>query len=631
MRIGLIHAAASPTDPRPSRAACRGLTLIEALAERDPSLSVLGYGDAANMAGCPDRITWKAPPVGDDPWQELADRNPDHLDALLVLDPISLIQGGSRPPAKPLRWLAMLAVLDDPGAIRGVEGDLTVPNSEARAHAHWQRLQRYDLLLSTSSDHGAAWAALLGLAPERLHPIGDSETAAEMACGSIARCLEELLNRPEASPSRSRNPRAPRPKLAIFSPWPPKESGIADYAVRLARALQGRYSIDLYHEPGYIPEPALRSGAFGAYDARFFPQRDRVFGYRGVLYQMGNSFYHGFVYENLRRRPGVVTLHDYCLSGFQFWRMHQEPGDPFENLRRLIAWHMPERFEAFDPHLRSWTEEPGGFAEALARRGLAVNRDVFEAASAVILHSPWCAAWAGRSLPEQAGRVAIIPLGATPRTIPEARRRAVRERFGLPVDGTIIGVFGILSPGKMNLETIAAFREVAPDHPEALLAFIGADWEGGAARQKAEELGIADRVRFLGRQPNCEYLDLIGSVDLGISLRRPPTHGETSAALLDLLRHGVPTIVNEAGTFADYPASVVRRTHWEREGHEGLVAALRMLLEDRPGRSALGKAAQEHVREHHAWSRVAALYADVIEHVADDERGVEAVARKRAV
>ena len=52
------------------------------------------------------------------------------------------------------------------------------------------------------------------------------------------------------------------------------------------------------------------SGTWARPDARFrrlFEFRARVLRYHGVLYQMGNSEYHRFLYEKLRIHPGVVT------------------------------------------------------------------------------------------------------------------------------------------------------------------------------------------------------------------------------------------------------------------------------------------------------------------------------------
>ena len=56
---------------------------------------------------------------------------------------------------------------------------------------------------------------------------------------------------------------------------------------------------------------------------------------------------------------------------------------------------------------------------------------------------------------------------------------------------------------------------------------------------------------------------------MGVNLRRPPTNGETSAALLDLLATGVATIVTDVATFADYPDTVVRKVHWDEPGPGG--------------------------------------------------------------
>lgn len=618
MRLGIVSNAATPTEPRPSSAACRGLALVEAMTEQDPTLELIGFGPEPAIGHLAGRIAWRRLPRAPDPVQALADGRIEPLDALLILDPLGLLLAGGRPPARSPGGVPLLAVIDDLGRVRGPEGEL----SASGADVVLRRLGRYDIVLATSAPAGEAGRRLLGLPPDRVFHADDTDRPTDEAGGEILRGIARARRR--SRPPVDRRVPGFRPRLAIVSPWPPKRSGIADYATRLARALGDRYAIDLVHEPGYLPEPALRSGEFGACDVRSFPRRARVLGYRGVLHQMGNSPYHGFVYEAMLRHPGLVTLHDFCLSGLQFWRVHQEPGDPLEGLRRLLERHYPDRFAEFDPQLRAWTEEPGGFAEALARRGLAVNRDVFEAAVGVVVHSGWCAERARRSAPRHADRAVVVPHGATVRTIAGPRRLAIRDRFDLPRAGMLVGVFGILSPGKMNAETIEAFGRIHGEFPDALLVFVGADWEDGAAGRRAEELGIGGRVRFLGRQPEADYQDLVGSVDVGVSLRRPPTHGETSGALLDLLRHGVPTIVNEAGTFGEYPDEAVRRIDWGRDGVAGLAGAIAELLGEPTRRHALGEAARSYVRENHAWPLVAARYADVIERAVHGELGLAA-------
>ncbi len=418
------------------------------------------------------------------------------------------------------------------------------------------------------------------------------------------------------APTRVRVDRAhrARPRVAMFSPWPPKASGISDYSARLIRGLSEYYAIDLYHEPGYVPELGLQSGDYGCFDHRLFPRNDRAFGYHGVVHQMGNSFYHKFVYESMQRFPGVVVLHDFCLAGFQHWyaHVHQRP-DPDAYLRGEVAYCYPDRHGEISPRLEEWSGEPGGFQEALARRGLHLNRRVFDSARAVIVHSPWCVEQARAIDPECAEKCAVIPLGSTAVVVPAEIRARTRARFGLPEEALIVGSFGILSNGKMNEEALAAFRELARENSGAIFLFVGQDWENGQAQRAAAELGLSDRVRFLGRQPAEEFEALLPVVDIGISLRRPPTYGETSAALLDLLRHGVPTIVNDVGTFADYPDSVTRKVRLDTEGIPGLVHALTELARDPDRRRSLGLAAHQYVARRHSWPLAASMYADLIE------------------
>ena len=430
------------------------------------------------------------------------------------------------------------------------------------------------------------------------------ETVGTRAAGAIL----------EAVSSRSaRLRRKARPRVAMFSPWPPKASGISDYAARLARELSDRYAIDLYHEPGYVPEPGLASGDFACHDPRAFARNARTIGYRAVVHQMGNSFYHRFVYEAMLKHPGgIMVLHDYLLAGFQFWHCHQHP-DAWDRLRAEIRHAEPSRGEGYVAALDDLCREPGGFQEAAARRGLFLNRRAFDLVDAVVVHSPWCLERAAEMGPEYEAKTSVVPLGrdaATPDPGAKARSRA---EFNLPPNALIFASFGILSQSKMNVEALEAFAPIAAERPEALFLFVGQDWEDGEARRTSEALGLRDRVGFLGRVSADAFEALLPAADVGVSLRRPPTYGETSAALLDLLRHGIPTVVTDVATFSDYPGDVVRKVRWDVDGPSGLAGAFRGLATDGPGREALGSSARSYVSDRHSWASAADHYADLIE------------------
>jgi glycosyltransferase involved in cell wall biosynthesis len=462
-----------------------------------------------------------------------------------------------------------------------------------------------------------------------------SETAARAATALEAlgepRLPAGVLRAARAQP-RPRPRARPRPRIAFFSPFPPRKSGVSDYSALLLQELKQTYAIDLYHDSGYVPEPALVAGGFECSDARLFPRRAAVRDYHAVVYQMGNSRYHHFLYETMMRYPGIVTLHDFCLAGFhlQYGRRMDREQQFIRN--ELLRWY-PDQAAAITQVLDHGDWDQEAIARTCAERGWVLNRGVLASARRLIVHSPWCLEQLRAAAPAEAERVEVIPHGIWPRSVTAAERAAIRARFEIPREALMVASFGFIHPDKMSPEALAAFHTVAKSDPSALFVFVGEDADGGAARRHAAALGLADRVRFLGRQAMADFTDLIAACDLGVNLRRPPTNGETSGALLYLLASGVATIVNDVATFSDYPSTTVWKVRWETEGPAGLERALHTLAADASARAALGRAAQAYTREIHEWSRVANLYVDVIEccHAAGTtDRGSSACGRTRA-
>jgi glycosyltransferase involved in cell wall biosynthesis len=440
------------------------------------------------------------------------------------------------------------------------------------------------------------------------------ETTATLALEGLTRAVADKrqASRHRAHPAH----KPPKARIAVVSPWPPKASGISDYAVRLVRELKRTHTVDLYHDGGYEPDLAHDQRDFGIYDHRLFDKMAAALGYLGVIYQMGNSHYHRFVYDAMARHPCVTTLHDFGLAGFHECYARLGTSNPDHFLSRLRHSHPEAATEAATSAAR-WADEEGGLPDACTRRGYWMSRDVFERSDRVVVHSPWCRYLVGSLYPEHFDKTAVIPLGASSRVVSPERRVEIRKRFGLPIGSLILGSFGIVHRNKLSVETVEAFAELDHAQNSALLIFVGQDLMSGETLERARELGIGDRVRMLGRQSLEDFEDLIGSVDIGVCLRRPPTSGESSAALLDLLRHGIPTIVSEVGTFGDYPRHVVRKVPRDAIHAKGIAGAM---IELARGRAELGSAAMRHVEQSHKWSDVAARYVEEVER-AFAERG----------
>ncbi|HEX7447095.1 MAG TPA: glycosyltransferase [Pirellulales bacterium] len=402
-----------------------------------------------------------------------------------------------------------------------------------------------------------------------------------------------------------------KPRIAYFSPLPPKRSGISDYSHRLLAALKEHYTIDLFHDVGYTPHLAHASHEFACHDYRLFPRCKRALNYSGIVYQMGNSEHHAFVYETLLAHPGVVVLHDFVLSDFHYWYSLQ-PGAPAGFLEREIACDAPQ-LTADDRSPARWIDEPGGVVAACNRRGIAFNRRILEHAAQIVVHDPWGAQRIGSLDPEFASRLHVVPHGASVYPYTDEQRQAVRRRYGFAASDLLLGCFGILHESKYPVETIEAFAALTGDFAAARLMFVGRDLGGGAAQAKAAELGVADRVRFFGHASMDAFLELVAITDIGVNLRRPPTHGETSGALLTLLGSGVATVVTDVDAFGGYPDSVVCKIPPVEAADRSLEQAVRRLAQQPETRRQIGLAAIRHIGENHSWPRIATLYAEVIE------------------
>ncbi|MEW4571066.1 glycosyltransferase [Tautonia sp. JC769] len=477
-------------------------------------------------------------------------------------------------------------------------------------------------ILVDPSDSGAIAQSLMRLLGDRSYASALGQAArsrAERLCrdrlGAAARSA--LPDRPAPGLPRPHvSCRADRPSVAMVSPLPPKATGIADYAERMALALSRHVRLDLYHDGDYVPELGLSDRRVRCFDRATFARRVDALPPHAIIYQMGNSWYHRSVYECLREQPGITVLHDFHLAGFHFWYANQ-PDVPAGHFDRVVAQERAAGLIGPDEDPARWQSEPGGVQAAAMRRGLAMNRDILERSRFVVVHSRYCRDLVRRTMPEFEGRTVVIPMGASPNPQTPDAVKATRRQFGIPTDAVVFGCFGNLTSMKMYEESIRAFAKIRLEVGRAVLLFVGKDWEQGRARQLVQSEGLEDRVLFLGQALKADYERLVGAVDVGLGLRRPPTYGETSASLLDFLRSGVASVVTDVASFRDYPPEVVVTWDPDRDGEDGLADRMLQLARDAAMRRAMGAAALAFVGTHHDWSIAARTLAELAARCAD--------------
>jgi glycosyltransferase involved in cell wall biosynthesis len=361
-------------------------------------------------------------------------------------------------------------------------------------------------------------------------------------------------------------------RVAYYSPLPPSRSGIADYSALLLPALRERVEV-VVARPGRL---------------RREPRADIA------LYHVGNDPQeHGWIVEALRRRPGVVVLHEFVLhhlvSGITLAR-----GDVDGYLAALereagLVGRLLGTAVADDRIAPLWETRPQDFPLA---------GEVLAHATGLVVHSRHAEGRAREA--GYAGPVWRIPMPAWP--VPPVEPE--------PVDGDpVFGCFGHVNESKRIPQLLEAFARVRAQRPEARLLLVG------AASPRLGGLAAPAGVLREEYVPEERLWRLLAACDAVVGLRFP-TMGETSAAAIRALSLGKPLVVSDVGWFSELPDEVALKVPVDDREVDLLTAALERLASDGQVRTAMSQAARALAGREHGLELVADAYAAALEEAA---------------
>jgi glycosyltransferase involved in cell wall biosynthesis len=359
-------------------------------------------------------------------------------------------------------------------------------------------------------------------------------------------------------------------KVAYYSPLPPNRSGIADYGALLLPALQERFEV-------VVARPGRRA-----------PKRVDL-----ALYHVGNDPQaHGWIVDALRRRPGVVVLHDFVLhhlvAGLTLGRgdaegyrvaMYRDSGV----VGRLLAHGVIDRLV---PAL--WETRAADFP---------LVREILQFADGLIVHSSYV-----EERVRETGYARPIwrvphPAWAPPQELPPPRVAGG--------GAALIGSFGYMTASKRIPQLLEGFARLRRAFPDAALVLAGEATPGSGITE-------ADGVVRLDYVAERELWAQLDACDVCVSLRWP-TMGETSGIAIRALSIGTPLVVSDVGWFADLPDEVAVKVPVDEREVDVLAAQLERLVGDVGLRKRMSAAALEYVRREHDLGRVAEAYTAALE------------------
>jgi glycosyltransferase involved in cell wall biosynthesis len=376
-------------------------------------------------------------------------------------------------------------------------------------------------------------------------------------------------------------------KVAYYSPLPPERSGIADYSALLLPALERRVDVEV-----------VRRG------------RTRPVAADVALYHVGNDpDAHGWIIDALRRRAGVVVLHDFVLhhlvAGLTLGRndgraylaaLERDAGIP----GRLLAHGVLE-----GRVLPIWETRPDEFP---------LVDDVLAHAMGVIVHSRYVEARLEER--DYEGPVWRIPHPAWPAPDVDAAS----------VDGhPVFGCFGHVNATKRIPQLLEAFAVVRRRYRDARLLLVGP----ASPNFDVSRLG-GDGVQRIDYVDEERLWSLIAACDACVSLRSP-TMGETSGSAIRALSFGRPLVVSDLGWFSELPDDVALKVPVDEDEVPALAAALELLAASEATQLAMSAAAREYAERELGVDRVAAEYASALEEAAGGPIVADAVVREVAL
>ena len=393
--------------------------------------------------------------------------------------------------------------------------------------------------------------------------------------------------------------------IVIFSPLPPRKSGIASYTAELLPFFCERARVSLVCEEGGTEaihtalgfrDPALEIITPAEYEGR--PELHGL----PTFYQIGNNKDHVFVYDAFLRRPGILVQHDFNLH-YLVDDATLARGD-LAGYRNVLA----EEYGDAGATLADM-RHIGLFSEA-QKLALPLNQHLLHRARSVIVHSHWVHDRIPVALREH---VTVLPHHYSPLVacVADLGPARARAELGLPAEGFIFLSLGFITPPKQIQTTLKALGALKRAGHAFHFVIAGERNAGLDIDAHIQANDLVSEVTVTGYVDELAFFRYIKAADCLVNLRYP-TVGESSGTLARALALGLPAVVHDFGPSSEFPDHTVLKVPLELGVPNHLTEALRLVMDSPQLRAALGAEARVHMEQHASARQSVASYIESI-------------------
>ena len=239
-------------------------------------------------------------------------------------------------------------------------------------------------------------------------------------------------------------------------------------------------------------------------------------------------------------------------------------------------------------------------------------RSILGNASGIVATSKWVADLSAEVMTEvgvtNPPRIAALDLGTDPAHFnPSRDTGALRRRWNVG-DAPLMITVARLVPHKGQDMGIRALASLSRDFPQLRYIMVGEGHDEQRLRGLARELGVADKVAFVGPMRDDELPEAYATSTIYLGASRVDKEINVEGFGISFLEAGASGIPSVAGDSGGVRSAV-------RDGETGIVVpptdadaiadAIRALLVNPERRQEMGRAARHAVETHYNWDRVA--------------------------
>lgn len=401
-----------------------------------------------------------------------------------------------------------------------------------------------------------------------------------------------------------------KPRVHWVSPLPTAQTDIAHYTRRILPELAEATDLTLWTDApnwdrelyDFAPVRQLDPDRILPRDFALAGRRDGIpsVAPEAVFVNMGNAavFHAGFL-RMIQRIPSVVVLHDMALQEMYFDAIARGMLDRDMYEAGMTRWHGQAGLAAAQEVFKDASKR-----EAFLQRYPGFELTLEHAVS-VLTHTP-----VARDAVAATDTVPTYLMDLPFRPSPEPPQ-LIRSAFG-PLRFV---QFGYTGPNRRLQKVLEALGPLK-DEIDFRFDVMGNLWDPGLIRDRAEALGIGDRVHLHGFVKEPVLDACLARAHLVFNLRYP-SMGEASGSQTRIWNAQAASVVTDLGWYADLPEGTTFKIDHAEE-IPALQALIRRLAADRSLGRAVGAKGRARLEGHHAPALYARGVADVAGRFAQD-------------